>query len=54
LLRASAKPNAICAAVKRVIAEPSFRTAGERIGATITADAAAQRGLAELEALASG
>jgi hypothetical protein len=36
-----------------VIREPSFRTAAERIGASITADAAGQRGLAELEALAS-
>jgi MGT family glycosyltransferase len=53
-LRPSAKPDAIRAAVERVIGEPSFRTAAERIGATITADAAAQRGLAELEALTSG
>jgi hypothetical protein len=36
-----------------VIREPSFRIAAARIGASITADAAAQRGLAELEALAS-
>src|ERR1700730_675996 len=53
-LRPSAKPDAIRAAVERVIGEPSFRTAAERIGASITADAAAQRGLAELEALTSG
>jgi MGT family glycosyltransferase len=53
-LRPSAKPAAIRAAVERVICEPSFRTAAERIGASITADAAAQRGVAELEALASG
>jgi MGT family glycosyltransferase len=52
-LRPSAKPDAIRAAVERVIRESSFRTAAERIGASITADAAAQRGLAELEALAS-
>ena len=52
-LRPGAKPDAIRAAVERVIGEPSFRTAAERIGATITADAAAQRGLTELEALAS-
>ncbi len=52
-LRSSATPDAIRAAVERVLGEPSFRTAAERIGATITADAAAQRGLAELEALAS-
>lgn len=53
-LRAGAKPQAICAAVERVIREPGFRTAAARIGANITADAAAQRGLDELEALASG
>jgi UDP:flavonoid glycosyltransferase YjiC (YdhE family) len=52
-LRPSAKPDAIRAAVELVIAEPSFRIAAARIGASITADAAAQRGLAELEALAS-
>jgi MGT family glycosyltransferase len=53
-LRPSAKPGAIRAAAERVIREPSFRTAAERIGASITADAAAQRGIAELETLASG
>jgi MGT family glycosyltransferase len=53
-LRPSAKSGAICAAIERVMREPGFRSAAERIGATITADAAAQRGLAELEALASG
>jgi MGT family glycosyltransferase len=52
-LRPRAKPDAIRSAVAHVIKEPSFRTAAERIGASITADAAAQRGLAELEALAS-
>jgi MGT family glycosyltransferase len=52
-LRPSAKPQAIRAAVERLMGEPSFRTAAERIGASITADAAAQRGLAELETLAS-
>jgi MGT family glycosyltransferase len=52
-LRPSAKPDAIRAAVERLIREPSFRTAAARIGANITADAAAQRGLAELEAIAS-
>ncbi len=51
-LRAGAKPRAIRAAVERVVREPSFRTAAERLGASIVADAAAQRGLAELEALA--
>jgi len=52
-LRPSAKADAIRAAVERVIREPSFRTAAARIGASITADAAAQRGLTELETLAS-
>jgi MGT family glycosyltransferase len=52
-LRPSAKPGTIRAAVQRVIEDPSFRTAAERIGASITADATAQRGVAELEALAS-
>jgi MGT family glycosyltransferase len=53
-LRSSAKPGAIRAAVERVLGEPSFRTAAARMGASITADVAAQRGLAELEALATG
>jgi MGT family glycosyltransferase len=52
-LRPSAKPDAIRSAVERVISEPSFRAAAARIGANITADAAAQGGLPELEALAS-
>jgi MGT family glycosyltransferase len=52
-LRPNAKPDAIRSAVERVIREPSFRAAAGRIGASITADAAAQRGLSELEALAS-
>jgi MGT family glycosyltransferase len=52
-LRPSAKPVAIAAAVERVIREPGFREAATRVGARIVADAAAQRGIAELEALAS-
>ena len=52
-LRPSAKPAAIRSAVGRVLREPSFRAAAGRIGASITADATAQRGLTELEALAS-
>jgi MGT family glycosyltransferase len=52
-LRPSAKPGAIRSAVERVIREPSFRDAAGIIGASITADAIAQRGLTELEALAS-
>ena len=52
-LRPSAKPAAIAAAVERVIREPDFRIAARRIGARLVADAAAQQGIAELEALAS-
>ncbi len=52
-LRPSAKPAAIAAAVERVIREPDFRNAARRIGARLVADAAAQQGIAELEALAS-
>ncbi len=50
-LRPGAKPSAIGTAVERVIAEPGFRAAAERMGASIRADAEAQRGLKELEAL---
>jgi MGT family glycosyltransferase len=50
-LRPGAKPGAIGAAVERVIGQPSFRIAAERMGASIRADAEAQRGLTELEAL---
>ncbi len=50
-LRPGAKPSAIAAAVERVIGEPGFRAAAERLGAGIRTDAEAQRGLAELEAL---
>ena len=52
-LRPGAKPRAIAAAVERVIHEPGFRAGAQRIGASIRADAAAQLGLTELEALAS-
>jgi MGT family glycosyltransferase len=52
-LRPSAKPAVIAAAVERVIREPDFRNAAQRIGARLVADAAAQQGIAELEALAS-
>jgi MGT family glycosyltransferase len=51
-LRGGAKPDAIRAAVERLIREPSFRIAAGRIGASILADAAARRGVAELELLA--
>jgi UDP:flavonoid glycosyltransferase YjiC (YdhE family) len=52
-LRPGAKPAAIAAAVERVIREPGFRIAAARIGASLLADAEAQRGVVELEALAS-
>jgi len=52
-LRPGAKPAAIAAAVERVIREPEFRNAARRIGSRLVADAAAQQGIAELEALAS-
>jgi len=51
-LRPGARPSAIRHAVERVIAEPGFRAAAQRIGTTMRADAAAQRGVSELEALA--
>ncbi len=53
-LRPGSKPKSIRAAVERVITEPRFRASAEQLGASIAADAASQRGLAELEALACG
>jgi MGT family glycosyltransferase len=53
-LRPSARPGAVRAAVERVIGEPGYRLAAQNLGARMVADAAAQRGIAELEALASG
>lgn len=40
-------------AVERVISGPQFAAAALRIGASMRADAAAQGGIAELEALAA-
>jgi MGT family glycosyltransferase len=51
-LRAGAKPLTIRSAVERVIHEPSFRARARTLGGQIRADAAAQRGVLELEALA--
>jgi MGT family glycosyltransferase len=51
-LRARAKPVTIRSAVERVIHEPSYRASAEALGARISADAAEQRGVFELEALA--
>jgi UDP:flavonoid glycosyltransferase YjiC (YdhE family) len=53
-LRPGARPRAVRGAVERVIAEPAFRAEAERLGASIAADAAAERGVTELEALAAG
>jgi MGT family glycosyltransferase len=52
-LRPSAKAATIAAAVERMIREPEFRNAARRIGARLVADAEAQQGIAELEAVAS-
>jgi MGT family glycosyltransferase len=51
-MRPGTKPAALGAAVRRVIREPGFRIAARSLGAQMAADAAAQRGVAELEALA--
>jgi MGT family glycosyltransferase len=53
-LRSGARPQAIRAAVERVMSEPHFRTRSRELGDRMVADAAAQRGIDELEALASG
>ncbi len=53
-LRPSATPAKIATAVTRVMNDRGFRDAAETIGAHLVADAAAQRGIAELETLASG
>jgi len=52
-LRPSAKPAAIGSAVERVISGPQFAAAARGIGASMRADAAAQGGIAELEAVAA-
>jgi MGT family glycosyltransferase len=52
-LRPSAKPAAIGAAVERVMSRPEFAGAARRIGGSMLADATAERGIAELESLAS-
>jgi MGT family glycosyltransferase len=53
-LRPSAKPGAIGAAVERLIHEPGFRDTARRLGARMLTDSAAQQGIVELEALATG
>jgi MGT family glycosyltransferase len=52
-LRPKRKPTSIAGAVRRVLTEPSFRAAADRMAATIRDDVAADRGIAELEALAA-
>lgn len=50
-LRPKPEPEAIAAAVRRVLDEPEFRRAALRMSETIRADVAADRGVHELEAL---
>jgi MGT family glycosyltransferase len=52
-LKPKAKPEAIAKAVRRLLDEPSFSAAAERMAATIAAETAEDRAAAELEALAS-
>jgi len=52
-LRPSAKPAAIAAAVRRVLAEPSFRAGAQRLADAIAADLAEDRAVQEIEALAA-
>jgi MGT family glycosyltransferase len=51
-VKTSAAPDAIAAAVQRVLDDPSFRTAAARLGASIRRDAASGALVAELEGLA--
>jgi UDP:flavonoid glycosyltransferase YjiC (YdhE family) len=50
-LRPSARPRRIAAAIRRLLGEPGFRARAERLGRIIADDAAADRGVAELEAI---
>ena len=52
-LKPTAKPDAIATAVRRVLEEPSFSAAAERMAAAIAAETAEDLAAAELEALAS-
>jgi MGT family glycosyltransferase len=52
-LKPTAKPDAIAKAVRRVLEEPSFSAAAERMAAAIAAETAEDLAAAELEALAS-
>jgi MGT family glycosyltransferase len=50
-LRRSAAPSRIAVAVRRLLDEPAFRAHAERLGRIIRDDAAADRAVAELEAV---
>jgi UDP:flavonoid glycosyltransferase YjiC (YdhE family) len=52
-LPADAGVEAVAAAVRRLLDEPAFRTAAERLGAAIRADEAARDAAAALVALAA-
>jgi len=52
-LKPTAKPDAIAKAVRRLLEEPSFSAAAERMAAAIAAETAEDLAAAELEALAS-
>ena len=52
-LKPTAKPDAIATAVRRVLEEPSFSAAAERMAAAIAVETAEDLAAAELEALAS-
>ena len=52
-LKPKAKPDAIAKAVRRLLDEPSFAAAAERMAAAIAAETAEDQAAAELEALAS-
>ena len=52
-LKPTAKPDAIAKAVRRVLEEPSFSAAAERMAAAIAVESAEDLAAAELEALAS-
>jgi UDP:flavonoid glycosyltransferase YjiC (YdhE family) len=52
-LKPDAKPEAIEKAVRRVLEEPSFSAAAERMAAAIAAETADDQAAVELEALAS-
>ncbi|HYJ78903.1 MAG TPA: glycosyltransferase [Longimicrobiaceae bacterium] len=47
----SARPSRIAAAIGRLLDEPGFRTHAARLGRIIASDVAADRGVAELEAI---